>query len=170
MDQTADSQTERTSASEIHPRPDVRQSIVYTLLAASFVSLLLRNRDGKVDWMDQFHFWAAAGLGVLVLFSWYLVVRKWLRWKKQASDIKAAQGLSASLDRPRATSHALLSLLTVLLSVFAFLEHAVTPLGQETKADNVMFYTGAIIAVGGAAILSRSVRDLLRQRRVSKQI
>lgn len=120
--------------------------------------------------MDQFHFWAATGLGALVTFSWYLVVRKWLRWKKQAGDIKSAQGLSASLDKPRATSHALLALLTVLLSVFTFLEHAVTPEAEETMADTLMFFTGAFIAVGGAAILSRSVRDLFRQRRVSKQL
>jgi Na+/pantothenate symporter len=142
-------------------RPDLRQSICHTLLAAAFILVGILNPFSNKGVEASFHAWMMLALIVVVVFSWYFLVRSWLRWRTVPQKIQAIQIQKVNRKRGRARSHALMSSLSILLASFAFLGRAAIPEGEATLIDEALFYTGAVIVIAGTAVLAQALRNLI---------
>jgi hypothetical protein len=149
-------------------RPDLRQSLCHTLLAASFVLVGVLNPFTSGDAEARFHMWMMAVLVAAVIVSWWVMIRRWLKWIILPEEIRTVQNHGARFDLGRAGSHALMSALALLLTLFAFLGRAVIPDGEEDLFDEILFCMATAIALVSTAVLSGSIRDLFFQARHSK--
>jgi hypothetical protein len=153
----------------IPPRPDLRQSMCHTLLALGFVLLGLLNPFVIGSTEATFHTWMMVALGVAVLFSWYVFVRRWMRWSAVPRQLREAALRSATEIKQRAVSHLMMALLALLLTVFSFLGLMAVPGEGETAiVDKLLLLAGGIAAVAAVAILARTLRDLIAVRRATR--
>ncbi len=149
-------------------RPDLRQSLSHTLLASAFVLVGILNPFASDGAEAEFHWWMMVVLAVTVVLSWYFVIRRWLGWRSLPIKIKVVQAQIARYDRDRARSHALMSALALLLTMFAFLSRAVEPDTGRSSVDNILFYIACTVTVLSAGTLSGSIRDILAQHRQTR--
>ncbi|MCP4604099.1 MAG: hypothetical protein GY847_26850 [Proteobacteria bacterium] len=151
--------------SDYPQRPDLRQSLSHTLLAAAFVLLGILNPFAGNDAETRFHWWMMVVLAVTVALSWYFAITRWLNWRSLPANIKTAQAQMARYDRGRAKNHALMSALALLLTVFAFLGHATMPEITRSLLDEILFCIASAVAVVSTAVFSASIRDILAQHK-----
>jgi len=147
--------------------PDLRQSICHTLLAAAFILVGVLNPFAGQGVQASFHAWMMVALLLVVALSWYFLFRAWNRWRNASDKVRAIQVLKVNRKRGRARSHALMSALSILLASFAFLGRATVPEGEATLLDEALFVTGALIVIGGTAVLAQSLRNLIAIHRDS---
>ena len=148
-----------TLTQDIPIRPDLRQSLCHTLLAAAFVIVGIVNPFAGGSIETELHGWMMVVLLIVVVLSWLVMVRRWRRWVGLPEQIKLVQNEGARLDRSRAKSHALMSALALMLTVFAFIGRAVIPHVSGSLTDELLFYTSVAVAVVSTVVLTRSIRD-----------
>jgi hypothetical protein len=154
----------------IPPRPDLRQSLCHTLLAVGFIVLGLLNPVVVESTEASFHTWMMVALGVAVVLSWYVFVRRWLRWSTMPREIRAVAVRSVAEIKQRAISHLMMALLALLLTGFSFLGLVAVPDQEGLRWIDVLLMTvGGVTAVGAVAILSRTLRDLIALNRAKNK-
>jgi hypothetical protein len=154
---------------EIPPRPDLRQSLCHTLLAAGFSLLAVLNPFDTGGAEGAFHSWMMVALGVAVVASWYVLSRRWIKWRSVPAELRAAVQRAPAELRQRAISHLMMALLALLLTAFSFLGRASGPAaGNYTTGELLLFGVGAVVAIAAVAVLVRTLRDLLNLRRADR--
>jgi len=152
---------------QIPPRPDLRQSLCHTLIVVGFILLGTLNRFVIKDAAPSFHLWMMVALGAFLVASWYVFVRRWLRWSTVPQEIRAVAVRPAAELKQRAVSHLMMALLALMLTGFSFLGVVALPNdGESLVVDKFLLATGGVAAVAAVAILTRTLRDLLALRRM----
>lgn len=153
---------------ELPPRPDVRQSMCHTLLAAGFCLLAVLNPFDTGGAEGAFHRWMMIALGVAVAISWYVLSRRWTRWKAVPAELRSAVRRTPAELRQRAIGHLMMALLALLLTAFSFLGRATGPAaGNYALWELLLLGAGGVVAIAAVAVLVRTLRDLLGLRRAA---
>ena len=151
---------------QVPPRPDLRQSLCHTLLAAGFSLLAVLNPFDTGGTEGTFHTWMMIALGLAVLASWYVFSRRWIKWKILPAEVRDAVRRTAAELRQRAISHLMMALLALLLTAFSFLGRATGPAaGNYSGGELLLLGLGGVVAIAAVAVLVRTLRDLLTLRR-----
>ena len=115
----------------------------------------------------SFHWWMMVALGAFLVLSWYVFVRRLLRWNAVPKEIREVAIRSAAELKQRAISHLMMALLALLLTGFAFLGLiAMSRDGEIGSIDKLLMGAGGVAAVAAVAILTRTLRDLMALRRL----
>lgn len=153
-------------STEAFPRPDFRQSFVQTLLAAALFTVGA-TLSGALEDSNSSGMWfgIATALSALMVYSWSITFRRWPYWAGQPEGLRSAMARKAGLDRSRAISHGLMSLLSIALSSFSLLGLSIIPQGEETLVDWVVFVLSVLVIALASAVAARVARDLVLQHR-----
>ena len=78
-------------------RPDLRQALCHTLLAAAFVLVGILNPFAAGAVETRFHGWMMVVLVLAVVLSWWVMIRRWRKWIGLPPQVRLAQNQGARL-------------------------------------------------------------------------